>query len=159
MYSTVQKTANKNKELSEIRANLNSNGRNDQWGFVGPGGGAVMLNPAINPSDPNNVFVSSDRTGSFVTYDGGEKWRMFNLRGLTKFYSFDKNNSNIVYAGTSNMLFKSINNGFTWHTIYPKPEDIISIHSQGDYASEVVVTKDSRRSRKFKKTIFTCQKK
>ncbi len=124
-------------------AMVNSNGRNDQWGFIGPGGGGAMYIPAINPSDPNNVFVSCDMTGSYVTYDGGERWRMFNLRGVTKFYSFDRNNQKIIYAGTSDMLFKSLDKGVSWHTIYPNPEDIIAIHAQGDHADEVVVTKDS----------------
>ncbi len=125
------------------KANTDQNGRNDQWGFVGPGGGGAMFNPAINPSDPNHVFVSCDMTGSFVTYDGGEKWRMFNLRDVTKFYCFDKSNDSIVYGGTSNMLFKSVDNGVTWNTIYPNPNDIVAIHGQGDHAKEVVVTKDS----------------
>ncbi len=125
---------------------INPNGRNDAWSFVGPGGGGAMFNPAINPSNPNNIFVSCDMTGSFVTYDDGNKWRMFNLRGVTKFYTFDKSDSAIVYAGTSNMLFKSANKGTSWATIYPKPSDIIAIHAQGDHADEVVVTKDSIRT-------------
>lgn len=124
-------------------AMVNSNGRNDLWGFIGPGGGGAMFNPAINPSDPDNVFVSCDMTGSFVTYDGGERWRMFNLRGVTKFYSFDRNDPKVIYAGTSNMLFKSFDKGISWHTIYPNPEEIVAIHAQGDHANEVVVTKDS----------------
>lgn len=122
---------------------INSNGRNDLWSFIGPGGGGAMFHPAINPSDPENVFVSCDMTGSFVTYDGGKKWRMFNLRGVTKFYSFDRNDKNIVYAGTSNLLFKSENKGATWNTIYPEPDNIVDIHEQGDHAEEVIVTKDS----------------
>jgi hypothetical protein len=70
---------------------VNPNGRNDAWDFIGPGGGGAMpFIPAINPSDPDNIFVSCDMTGSFVTYDGGEKWRMFNLRGVTKFYAFER---------------------------------------------------------------------
>ena len=125
------------------KAYSNPNGRNDQWGFIGPGGGGAMFYPAINPSDADNIFVSCDMTGSFVTYDGGEKWRMFNLRGVTKFYAFDTNNANVVYAGTSNMLFKSKDKGVSWHTLYPRPKDIVAIHAQGDHAQEVVVTKDS----------------
>ncbi|MBK8500838.1 MAG: hypothetical protein IPL46_00760 [Saprospiraceae bacterium] len=123
---------------------MNPNGRNDNWGFVGPGGGGAMpYIPSINPSDPNNVFVSCDMTGSFVTYDGGEKWRMFNLRGVVQFYAFDRKNANVVYAGTSDMLFKSVDKGVSWQTIYPIPSDIVAIHSQGDHAEEFVVTNDS----------------
>ena len=125
---------------------VNPNGRNDQWGFIGPGGGGAMFNPAINPSDPDNVFVSCDMTGSFVSYDGGVKWRMFNLRGRTNFYSFDRNESNVVYAGTSNMLFKSTDKGTSWATIYPEPSDIVAIHALGDHAGELIVTKDSIRT-------------
>jgi photosystem II stability/assembly factor-like uncharacterized protein len=123
---------------------VNPNGRNDAWDFIGPGGGGAMpFIPAINPSDPDNIFVSCDMTGSFVTYDGGEKWRMFNLRGVTKFYAFDRNESNVVYAGTSNMLFKSTDKGVSWATIYPTLSNIVAIHPQGDHAEEIVVTLDS----------------
>ena len=99
--------------------------------------------PAINPSDPENIFVSCDMTGSYVTYDGGEKWRMFNLRGVTRFYAFERNESDVVYAGTSNMLFKSLDKGVSWSTIYPTPSDIVAIHAQGDHAEENVITLDS----------------
>jgi photosystem II stability/assembly factor-like uncharacterized protein len=123
---------------------VNPNGRNDAWDFIGPGGGGAMpFIPAVNPCDPANVFVSCDMTGSFVTYDGGEKWRMFNLRGVTKFYAFERNDSTVVYAGTSNMLFKSTDKGVSWATIYPAPSDIVAIHPQGDHAEEIVVTLDS----------------
>ncbi len=122
----------------------NSNGRNDAWDFIGPGGGGAMpFIPAVNLSDPDNIFVSCDMTGSYVTYDGGEKWRMFNLRGVTKFYAFERKDSNVVYAGTSNMLFKSTDKGVSWATIYPTPSDIVAIHAQGDHAEEMVVTIDS----------------
>ncbi len=123
---------------------VNPNGRNDSWDFVGPGGGGAMpFIPAINPDDPDHAFVSCDMTGSYVTYDGGKNWRMFNLRGVTKFFAFDRNETNTVYAGTSNMLFRSKNKGVSWATIYPKPSDIVAIHAQGDHAGELVLTQDS----------------
>jgi len=123
---------------------INENGRNDMWDFKGPGGGGAMpFIPAVNPSDPDNFFVSCDMTGSYVTYDGGEQWRMFNLRGVTRFYDFERNDPNVVYAGTSNMLFKSTDKGVSWSTIYPAPSDIVAIHAQGDHAGENVITLDS----------------
>ncbi|MFH0759736.1 MAG: hypothetical protein V2B15_20780 [Bacteroidota bacterium] len=123
---------------------VHPNGRNDAWDFIGPGGGGAMpFIPAVNPSDPDNIYVSCDMTGAFVSYDGGEKWRMFNLRGVTRFYAFDRNDSAVVYAGTSNMLFKSTDKGVSWATIYPTPSDIVAIHAQGDHAEEIIVTLDS----------------
>ncbi len=131
------------KSHAGIEQNTNPNGRYDMWGYIGPGGGGAMFNPAINPADPLNVFVSCDMTGSFVTYDGGKHWRMFNLRDVVEFYIFDRSDTNIVYAGTSNLLFKSTDKGKTWSTIYPRPSDIIAIHAQGDHANEAIITKDS----------------
>lgn len=134
----------KNQSAVGPDAIVNPNGRNDTWDFAGPGGGGAMpFIPAINPSDPENIFVSCDMTGSYVTYDGGEKWRMFNLRGVTRFYAFERNESDVVYAGTSNMLFKSLDKGVSWSTIYPTPSDIVAIHAQGDHAEENVITLDS----------------
>ena len=137
-----------NADLSAVT--VNPNGRNDDWGFIGPGGGGAMFNPAINPANTDHAFVSCDMTGSYVTYDGGNHWRMFNLRGVTQFYSFDRKESNIVYAGTSLMLFKSSDRGTSWHVLYPNPSDIIAIQAQGDHADEVVITADSTITRIIK---------
>ena len=56
-----------------------------EWKHVGIGGGGAQFYPAISPHDPNTVFMASDMTCSFVTYDGGESWRMFNLGSVSKF--------------------------------------------------------------------------
>lgn len=125
---------------TKIRS-VNPNTRNDSWGFIGPGGGGAMFSPAINPQDGDHVFVSCDMTGSFVTYDGGENWRMFNLRGVVKNYTFDPSNQNRVYAHTRNILYKSEDRGTSWHVVFPR--NIITINARGDHASEVVVTEDS----------------
>ena len=106
-----------------------------------------MFNPAINPADPHHVFVACDMTGSYVTYDGGRKWRMFNLKGVSRFFVFNPVDSDLVYAGTASRLFRSRDRGNTWNTLYPAPPDIMAIHTQGDHASEVVVTKDSTITR------------
>src|SRR5258706_7947543 len=46
---------------------------------VGPGGGGALFAPAISPHDPGRVLVACDMTGSYISYDAGEAWRMFNL--------------------------------------------------------------------------------
>src|SRR6266566_6004787 len=52
---------------------------------IGPGGGGAMFNPTISPHDANTVLVSCDMTGSYITHDGGQSWRMFNLRAQLSF--------------------------------------------------------------------------
>jgi len=120
----------------------NPNSRNDDWGYVGAGGGGAMFNPAVSPHDPKLAFVSCDMGGSFVTYNGGESWRMFNLHGMVKFYVFDPFDPNTIYAKSLG-LFKSTDKGNTWQLIYPDPSEINGLVSKGDHAEEVFETKDS----------------
>ncbi len=122
--------------------NINPNGRNDKWDFVGIGGGGAMFNPSVSPHNSDFAFVSCDMGGSFVTYNGGDSWRMFNLHGMVQFYVFDPNDSNVVYTN-SMALFKSIDKGKTWSILYPKPSEINGLVSKGDHAEEVLFTKDS----------------
>jgi photosystem II stability/assembly factor-like uncharacterized protein len=130
----------------------NPSGRNDEWSLVGAGGGGAMFTPTISPHNSDLVFVSCDMTGSYVTENGGESWRMFNLRGDIDFYAFDPNESNVVYAN-SNALFRSTDFGKTWNVIYPHPSELIGIVSKGDHATEVFVTKDSTRRRVLALTV------
>ncbi len=58
------------------------------WGYMGIGGGGAMFYPAVSPHNPDLVFVSCDMTGSYVTYNGGESWRAFNLRRGYQFLYF-----------------------------------------------------------------------
>lgn len=123
---------------------VNPNGRNDSWGFVGYGGGGAMFYPAISPHDKNHVLVACDMTGSYVTYDGGASWRMFNLRGPVNYFVFDPTDPNVVYANSIG-LFRSADKGNTWSLFYPAASDVAGVVSKGDHASEVIVTRDSTR--------------
>jgi len=120
----------------------NPNGRNDHWGYVGPGGGGAMFSPAVSPHDPDFAFVSCDMTGSYVTRNGGKSWRMFNLRGVIRFYVFDPIDPDVIYARSS-ALFRSTDGGNTWQVLYPDPEEITGIISKGDHAHEIMKTRDS----------------
>jgi len=71
-----------------------------------------MFWPAVSPGDPNYAYVACDMTGSYVTYNGGESWRMFNLRGPVRYFVFDPSDPDIVYA-KSVALFKSSDRGQT----------------------------------------------
>src|SRR4029079_10631048 len=78
----------------------------------------------------------------YVTYNGGESWRMFNLHSPVQFYVFDPLDSNTVYA-SSVALFKSTDKGVTWNLLYPSPSQTMGLVSKGDHAEEIVVTRDS----------------
>lgn len=139
---TVLLACNSNSTGSVDIGAVNDNGRNDAWGFTGFGGGGAMFYPAVSPFNSSFAFVACDMTGSYVTYDGGEKWRMFNLGDPVKFFVFDPVDSNVVYANTG-ALFKSANKGNTWKIIYPAENEIADIISKGDHATTVIVPKDS----------------
>ena len=120
----------------------NPNGRNDNWGFTGYGGGGAMFWPAVSPHDPDYVYVACDMTGSFVTYNGGKSWRMFSLRGPVKYFVIDPVDPDVAYA-KSIALFKSTDRGNTWNIIYPVPSEIKGVVPKGDHAEERIITIDS----------------
>ena len=113
----------------------------DAWQVVGPGGGGAQYEPTISPHDPDNVFVRCDMTGAYVTVNGGNSWRMFNLRSVVLDFEFDPNNPGIVYA-SNNALYRSENRGGRWSLLYPPPEKITGELMRGDHAGQRFVIKD-----------------
>ena len=105
---------------------------------IGPGGGGAMFNPTISPHDPNTVLISCDMTGSYITHDGGRSWRMFNLRGVTRFFVFDPLVSHTMYAEGIG-LWRSTDDGETWKLVYPKPSAVRGIEMSSDHAEEKIL--------------------
>jgi photosystem II stability/assembly factor-like uncharacterized protein len=101
----------------------------------GPGGGGAMFNPSISPHDPNTVLISCDMTGSYITHDGGQSWRMFNLRGVVRFFVFDPLEAKVIYAQATG-LWRSTDGGETWELVYPPPASIKSVVMRSDHADE-----------------------
>ena len=66
--------------------NTTTGNRNDTWKTVGFGGGGATFYPEISPFNSEYAFVSCDMTGSYVTYNGGGSWKMFNLHSPVDFY-------------------------------------------------------------------------
>ncbi|HJU10223.1 MAG TPA: hypothetical protein VJ728_05070, partial [Candidatus Binataceae bacterium] len=105
---------------------------------LGPGGGGAMFNPTISPHDPNTVLISCDMTGSYITHDGGQSWRMFNLRGVVKYFAFDPIDAKTMYAG-NHVLWRSTDSGETWTMVYPKPAAVKAIKMNPDHADETII--------------------
>jgi len=97
-----------------------------------------MFHPTISPNDPNTVLVACDMTGSYITHDGGETWRMFNLRGVVRFLVFDPSDRKTIYAAT-HVLWRSTDGGETWRLVYPQPSAIQGTRMNPDHADETVV--------------------
>ena len=112
-----------------------------EWVSLGPGGGGHVYVPTISPHDSGHVFVSCDMTSSFATENGGESWRMFNLRGVISFYVFDPNDENVVYAQSSS-LYKSSDKGKTWSLLYPDAANIKRIVGRRDHSDEFIENHD-----------------
>lgn len=105
---------------------------------LGPGGGGAMFNPTISPHDPNTVLVSCDMTGSYITHDGGHSWRMFNLRGVVRFFVFDPLDPKVLYAQATG-LWRSTDGGETWKLVHPQPGLIKSIIMRSDHSDEELI--------------------
>src|SRR5712664_1782290 len=106
--------------------------------IIGPGGGGAMFHPTISPHDTDTVLVSCDMTGSYITHDAGKSWRMFNLRGVVRFFVFDPQDRKVIYA-QSNGLWRSQDQGESWSLIYPKPSSVKSIKMSSDHSDEDLI--------------------
>jgi len=115
--------------------------RHDAWKIIGPGGGGAQFNPTISPLNPQKVFVNTDMTGAFVSEDGANSWRMFNLRGVVRFFVCDPVTPDVVYAQTVG-LWRSTDGGRTWNLVHPAPANVRKVVSVGDHAEQRILTKD-----------------
>ncbi len=113
--------------------------RNDKWAVLGPGGGGAQFIPTISPHDPNRVLVGCDMTGSYISDDGGGSWRMFNLRGRTRFFVFDPVAPDTIYAQGIG-LWRSTDAGTSWNLVYPPPAIVTGVEMPDDHAGERIMT-------------------
>jgi photosystem II stability/assembly factor-like uncharacterized protein len=111
------------------------NVRPGNFQITGPGGGGAMFHPTISPHDVNTVLVACDMTGSYISHDGGQSWRMFNLRGVVRFFVFDPLDKKVIYA-QADALWRSGDNGETWALVQPKPSSLKQIKMASDHADE-----------------------
>lgn len=108
--------------------------------IVGPGGGGAMFHVTISPHDANEVLLSCDMTGAYISHDGGHHWRMFNLRSSVRFFAFDPVHRHTLYAATD-ALWKSTDDGERWQLLWPRPQAVRAIVMDSDHADESLVAK------------------
>jgi len=116
--------------------------RPDAWKIIGPGGGGTTASPTISPNDPKLVVLRCDMTGAYITHDGGNSWRMFNLRGGLASFAFDPNNPKRIYAGGA-ALWRSDDTGATWSMVFPDPAKKTLEHQNGDHSEFSLTTEDA----------------
>jgi photosystem II stability/assembly factor-like uncharacterized protein len=111
--------------------------RFDTWRTIGPGGGGAQFTPTVSPHDTSRVLVACDMTGSYITNDSGKTWRMFNLRGVTRWFVFDPSDAQVIYAyGVG--LWRSVDSGRSWNLVYPDPAAISGVIMPDDHAGVVL---------------------
>ncbi len=80
-----------------------------------------ILGLAVDPHDPDNIYMSTISDGVFVSNDGGENWGIGNI-GLTslEIYSLaiDPQMPGTLYVGTADSgVFKSDDGGWSWSAV------------------------------------------
>ena len=100
-----------------------------------------MIDPTISPQDPNLVVELSDMTEGYITHDGGQSWRMFNLRTRLTTFAFDPGNPGRIYAGSA-ALWRSDDSGRTWRMLFPNPAKKTVEHHDGDEGDYYLTSND-----------------
>ena len=90
---------------------------------IGPGGGGMNYIPRINPNNRNNIIVSTDMGGAYVSHDRGKSWKLLNIVGGVHTIAFDPNQKDVCYFGAST-LYVSSDGGLTAKLFFPKEEDV-----------------------------------
>lgn len=96
-----------------------------------------MFHVTIHPHNSDEVLLSCDMTGAYISHDGGHHWRMFNLRGSIRYFAFDPVAPHTIYAGTD-ALWRSNDDGATWHLLWPRPSAVRAIQMDSDHADETI---------------------
>ncbi|MEZ4307001.1 MAG: hypothetical protein R3F14_02990 [Polyangiaceae bacterium] len=113
------------------------------WKRLGPGGGGALHHPTVHPLDPDTVLVASDMTGSFVTRDGGRRWKMLDLDANAGAFAFDPVSPTTVYSGTNvGTLLRSDDGGGAWTLLFPRPASIVARELVGDHADTELTSTD-----------------
>lgn len=77
----------------------------------------------IDPNDNQKIFLSTLGQGIWLTTNGGDQWQATSLRtGDQTCISLDTNDPTVVYATSGINVWKSIDAGKNWKTVYTEPQ-------------------------------------
>ena len=81
-----------------------------------------LLQVAIDHQDNKKLIISTSKGDILISKDTGESWdNVANLKDFTRKIIFNKNNSQIVYAGTlTKGVFRSKDGGENWESLLDK---------------------------------------
>jgi photosystem II stability/assembly factor-like uncharacterized protein len=103
------------------------------WRIIGPGGGGAQFYPSISPHDDQLILIACDMSGLYLSENGGDLWRIINLRGSIRFITFDPLAPAVIYVGTTTGVMRSEDRGRTWNVVIPRASDA-SFHYVDDEA-------------------------
>lgn len=98
---------------------------------LGIGGGGAVFTPKISPFNANNIAVSVDMGGVYISHNAGEKWSRKNLDGQVLTAYFDPTQENVFYAGGSG-LYRSSDNGDNFELFFPRKDDLTASLNNGE---------------------------
>jgi photosystem II stability/assembly factor-like uncharacterized protein len=112
--------------------------RLDRWAITGPGGGGALFYPTVSPHDSRRVLIGCDMTGSYLSENAGQTWRMFQLHEPARYFVFDPVDAKVIYAGTIG-LWRSRDAGRSWSLVYPDPKQVTGLRIAGDHGDEAIL--------------------
>jgi len=88
---------------------------------------ADVLSMAINPVDPNNLYIGTASNGIFETKDGAQTWVKIAFPNSVYGLAIDPQNPSVIYAagvlGKRGKIYKKENEQSDWKEIYTEPAD------------------------------------
>ncbi|HAV11043.1 MAG TPA: hypothetical protein DCX32_00630 [Candidatus Moranbacteria bacterium] len=86
-----------------------------------------VLAVAVDPFDPNIVYLGSEKNGIFVSRDGAETWSQIKFPEKVYGLALDHSARNVIYASGvfkgRGKIFKRTSEGSEWKEIYTEPAD------------------------------------
>lgn len=84
----------------------------------------------MDPSDRNTIFASTREQGLLITWDGAASWRkLLTDKGLIVGVGVNSSSPCIIYAATAKDVFKTIDCGRNWQSVFYEKRDKATINT------------------------------